>query len=156
MFAPPRSAPLHTWLVPVLLAIGAIAGCAGDPRTPGERIASEAEAMREAVRESIDDPGRRAQILALVDESAGLIEAQLHDLQQLSQTLRRINVDPDATRSSIEDVLSAFEVERRARRQRVLDNHFAMAQLTQPDEWSRIIGHELAALGQLGQLEETR
>jgi len=145
--------PLRALLLTLLFALAALAGCARDQRAPSGVVLDAMQATRDAVRESVDDTDRRAQLLELVDELEGLFLAQTGDLEELSRTLRRINADPDATRSAFDAEISAYQERRRARRAEAVDLHFAMMDVTRPQEWSSIVRRELDAFEALGRIE---
>jgi hypothetical protein len=136
------------------LVAGALSGCARDRRSTAEVVGDAMQATRAAVADAVDDRERRAELLALVDQLDGLLQAQGADLEELSRRLRRLNADPDATRSAFEASIATYQERRRARRARALDIHFAMIERTEVDEWERIVDRELDALEAIGRLEE--
>jgi chlorite dismutase len=141
-------------LTTLALVAGALAGCARDRRSAAEVVDDAMRATRDAVEDAVEDRARRAELLALVDELDGLLQAQADDLEELSRRLRRLNADPDATRSAFEASTASYQERRRARRARALDIHFAMIERTEVDEWERIVDRELEALEAMGRLEE--
>jgi len=153
---PRRKTCIRCWILPLTLSLatGALAGCARERRTPVEVIADAMQATRSAIRDEVDDRQRRAELLGLVDELDGLLQAQSTDLEQLSRRLRDINADPAATRSAFEAEIATCRERRLARRSRAVDVHFAMMQRTRPEEWERIVERELGALEALGRIDE--
>ena len=157
----PATAPAAGWdpmpqralLLTLLIALGALVGCARDRPAPAEIVRDAMQATRDAVQDAVDDKQRRGQLLEFVDELEGLFLSQTGDLEELSRDLRRIHADPDATRSAFDAEISGYQERRRARRTRAVDLHFAMMDVTRPDEWSRIIRRELDAIEALGRIE---
>lgn len=136
-----------------LTLAAALAGCARERRAPAELIGDSMRATRDAVEEVVADGQRRTRLLVLVDDLEGLLQAQSADLADLSARLRRINADPDATRSAFEAEVASYTERRRARRSRALDVHFAMMELTSAEEWDEIVERELDAMDALQDLE---
>ena len=142
--------PQRALLLTLLIVLGTLAGCARDRRALATIVRDSMQATRAAVQDCVDDADRRGRLLVFVDELEGLFLAQTGDLEQLSRDLRRINADPDATRSAFDAQVSAYQERRRARRTHAVDLHFAMMDVTRPEEWSRIVRSELDAFEALG------
>ena len=136
-------------LLTLVLVGGGLAGCARERRAPAEVIDDAMQATRDAIKDSVEDRQRRGQLLALVDDLEQLLQAQSADLQELSLRLRRLNADPDATRSAFETEVAVYKERRRARRTRALDIHYTMMDLTRPEEWDDIVERELGAMDAL-------
>lgn len=124
----------------------ALAGCAKAPKTTAELVGGPMLEMRQAVERNVVDPGRRAQLLALVGELDGVLQAHSKDLYALSNDLSRLNADYDATREAFDTLASTFAQRSQVRKERALDLHFQMVALTSVEEWNPISKREVEAL----------
>jgi len=124
----------------------ALAGCAKSPITTAELVGGPMLEMRQAVDRNVADPSRQTQLLALVGELDGVLQAHSRDLNTLSGDLSRLNADYDATREAFDTLASAFAQRSQVRKERALDLHFQMVALTSVEEWSPISKREVEAL----------
>lgn len=143
----------RSWIA-ILLGCVALVGCKSEPGSPLEVVRSGMAATREAVRESVADPARAAQLLAKVDELEALLVDQSRELDESALELRRLNAEPDAERAELVAAIRQHTESRRARRARALDVHFDMIALTTEEEWGRIARREREVLGAMGRLSE--
>jgi hypothetical protein len=133
----------------LLAAAIALAGCADKSQPPRQKIAHALQEMSDDVSRQVGDPQRAARLQRAIDG----LDADLTELQgaaeKLRADLRALNADPAATRAQFEQLLDAFDAERRHLRERVMQRHFEFLAATSADEWAVLAPHEQDALGAL-------
>jgi hypothetical protein len=113
------------------------AGC-GNPPTRGEAIERYGTELREAVSSNIDDPGRRAQTLQVVDRIKALHVRFSKETADYIDAFRRLNTDYDATRPAFDELFAHYEAQRTKARNEALDLHYELAARATEGEWKAI------------------
>lgn len=116
-----------------------VAGCAGKEKSSAADVESQAfEDLRSEIREVIDDPARAAEAIGLVNTMSDELIALRTDVADRKRRARQLNADYDASRVDFVAFAEQIDAERRANRQRVLDEHHALLTLVTPEEWAAI------------------
>jgi capsule polysaccharide export protein KpsE/RkpR len=116
-----------------------VAACAGKGKSSATDVEAQAfEDLRSEIREVIDDPARAAEAIALVNALPDELSALRRDVADRKRRARQLNADYDASRADFEALAEQFNRERRAGRQRVLDEHREFLALVTPEEWAEI------------------
>ena len=138
--------PSRAWLLlgiaVVVIALSACFIFRSEPIGPAEAIA----AMRETIREEIDDPAKADAVLALVDRMDSHISGFVEVAREHRAKLRELNARYDTSR---EEFVEAFETSRTKRRQirdRVVKTQLEMREMVSADEWSVISERQVQVL----------
>ncbi len=131
---------LFAVLAPCVL-LGLVSGCSmfGKKEKAEFKPGSEwIEDMRDRVRENIEDPGKKTDMLAVVDQ----VEKDLWELdrvvRKLYANLRTLNDNYNASPEEFRKVISEFEADRKEVRDRIVDSRFKMRDLSTPEEWKKL------------------
>jgi hypothetical protein len=115
----------------------AVCGCGTKP-TSSETINRYTDKLSTAVSTNVPDEGRRAQMLAIVNQLQAL---QIHFSQQTAdfvQSYRKLNADHGAPRPAFDQLFSDYNAKRIKARNDALDLHFKLASLATATEWNSI------------------
>jgi hypothetical protein len=140
-------ARLHRLWMPAALLTGAtLIGCSSNKLQGSEAVAAELGRMRAAATAQVGDTERRSRLLQAIDG----LQADLGELRSVdfdtTTRIRALNTRPDVTRTEMERALDAFDQQRRAARDKVLQRHFELTALTTPQEWKQLAKLERKAL----------
>ena len=119
-----------TTLVP-LLALVLTAGCSFMRKAPTD----PAEDLRTAIQETVPDEERRAELLALTDEWAELVDKLAESLVEARGTLDQLVSDYDSEREDFDEFFADYETRRTDLGERVVKLHVAMRELATDEEW---------------------
>ena len=115
-----------------------LSGCANNKATPAEIEQQAFDDLRTELREAIDDPGRAAAAVAVVDE----LEVDLADLRQRievrKQRVRALNADYYTPRAEFEAYLNQVAQEIRQNRNQVSDTYERFLAAVNADERAAI------------------
>lgn len=129
-----------------LVVLALVCGCASQPRTPDEAMRGAVEGLRDAVLDSVDDPGRQARALALVDD----LDREVRDLARANRALAlesaQLFANYDTTKRDFDQFLGAVQKGRDRMRQRLLDVRLGLAALLSADEWRALARADSDAL----------
>jgi len=128
-----------------VLALCALLGLASGCSTFGKKEKAEFEPgtewiedMRARVIENIEDPGKKTQMLALVDQTEeDLLEVDRLMLK-LYADLSKLGENYNATPEEFQTVITEFEAHRNEVRDRVIENRFKMRDMSTPEEWKKL------------------
>ncbi|HVY04735.1 MAG TPA: hypothetical protein VHB46_02040 [Burkholderiales bacterium] len=141
MTAPDR---LLLWLAIGLVTIAS--GCSGRGVTREEAIADALDAMRAAARQHIADMQRQPVVLKAIDGLQAELASFDDALRLGMEQVRALNANPDTSRADLEVALKSLDAGRKQARQRILQRHFEIIDMTSADEWSTLAPHEKRAL----------
>lgn len=105
--------------------------------------------MSEAVPKAVPDANRAALVQVAIGRLDGDLAGLRTSLDQFEMDLRSLNARREVSRAQLAERLDLFDVERKAARSRVLDDHLQMATAptTTAAEWKQLSGYERSALG---------
>jgi Mg2+ and Co2+ transporter CorA len=99
------------------------------------------EDMRDRIEKNIEDPNKKTDLLALVDQ----IEKDLVELdrvvQKLYADLRTLNDNYNASPEEYRKVISEFEADRKEVQDRIVNSRFKMRDLSTPEEWKKLVDY---------------
>jgi hypothetical protein len=133
----------HSLLVVLALCVllGLFFGCskAGKKEKNEFKPGSEwIEDMRERVADEIEDPGKKTEMLAVVDQ----LEKDLWELdrivQKLYADLGTLTKDYNAIPEAFHKAIAEFEADRQVIRDRIINSRFKMRDLSTPEEWEEL------------------
>ena len=119
-----------TTFVP-LLALVLTAGCSSMRKT----LTDPAEDLRTAIQGAVAVEERRAELLALSDEWAGLVDKVAESLVEARRTLDQLVSDYDSEREDFDEFFADYETLRTELRERVIKLHVAMREFATDEEW---------------------
>jgi hypothetical protein len=128
----------HAVAVVVLGAIILLCSCADTGRTPEQTIQAASQELRQSVSGNVADPGRRDQMLALIDQIEATQRTFSTQAADLAAQYSKMNADYDAPRARFEQLFADFNAQRIQSRDRILDLHFRLAALATEQEWKPI------------------
>lgn len=129
---------------PVLSALLVIAltstmvGCGGQKPTTAEAVARYGQDLRDAVTTGVQDEGRRAQLLDIVNQVEALQNGFSQETKDFVTSYRKLNIDYDAERPAFERLFANYNAKRVEARTKALALHFRMAAIASPKEWKAI------------------
>lgn len=131
--------PLLFALLALCLPLGLTYGCSKIGKDAEFEPGIEwIEDMRDRVRESIEDPGKKTRMLALVDQTE-------KDLLEVDRIVRKLYVDLDTLGDNynsipeeFQKVIAEFEADRKKVVDRIKDSRFMMRDLSTPEEWKEL------------------
>jgi hypothetical protein len=125
-----------------IVMISAIAlatpGCRGAQLTPGQVIQNSSQKLRQAVSSNVGEEGRKAQMLAVVDQIEAVQGSLSKETADFIQSYRKLNADYDAPRAAFDQLFSDYNGQRIKARNQALDLHFQLASLASANEWGPI------------------
>jgi hypothetical protein len=113
----------------------ALGGCAGTKLTPEETLQGASQELRQTVSKNVGDPGRRQQMLGLVDQIESTQRSFSAQAAEFAAQYSRMNADYDTARARFEELFSDYNSRRIQSRDRILDLHFQLAALATTEEW---------------------
>jgi hypothetical protein len=125
--------------VVAVLILGSIAlalgGCAGATLTPEETLQGASQELRQTVSKNVGDPGRRQQMLGLVDQIESTQRSFSAQAAEFAAQYSRMNADYGTARAQFEELFSDFNSRRIQSRDRILELHFQLAAMATAQEW---------------------
>ena len=139
----------------ILAMLGASAilfsACSNNPKSPEDIEAQAFDDMRNEVRENIDDPGREADVLAIVDQLQIELKELRETAEQRRQELYELNADYDTTREQFAELLRQYDAELEERHSNFLKTRLEFISATTSDEWSAMVKSNTKAMAALAQ-----
>jgi hypothetical protein len=114
-----------------------VAGCGTKPTT-NETINRYSEKLSAAVSANVPEEGRRAQMLAVVNQLQSLQLRFNQETADFVQSYRKLNADHDSARPAFDQLFSDYNAKRIKARSEALDLHFKLASLATATEWGPI------------------
>lgn len=133
-------------LAAAVFATAMIAACSENRLPQGGAGARAMQDMRDEVSRIVVDAQRREKLHAAIlryEDELRTFEQTVLEFQEL---LHALNSDPGASADQFSDLISRYEVERKAARARLLKIHFDLLGLTTEDEWRSIAKREAKLL----------
>jgi hypothetical protein len=127
------------WVCAVTLTVS---GCGTKP-TANETINRYSEKLSAAVSAKVTEEGRRAQMLAIVNQMQALQLRFNQETADFVQSYRKLNAGHDATRPAFDQLFSDYNTKRIKARNQALDLHFKLASLATATEWDPIVKAEM-------------
>jgi hypothetical protein len=125
-----------------IVMISAIAlatpGCRGAQLTPEQVIQNSSQKLRQAVSSNVSEEGRKAQMLAVVDQMEAVQGSLSKETADFIQSYRKLNADYDAPRAAFDQLFSDYNGQRVKARNQAIDLHFQLASLASASEWGPI------------------
>ena len=119
-------------------AASLVCGCGGKKPTKEEAIARYGQELHDVVADKVQDEGRKAQMLQIVDRLEALQLHFGHDTEALVASYRKLNGDYEARRAAFDQLFADYNATRIRSRGEALDLHFQLAALATDDEWRPI------------------
>ena len=94
--------------------------------------------MQERVAEDIEDPAKKIDMLALVDQAEKDLSQLDRVVQKLYADLGTLNDNYNSTPEEYQKVISGFEADRKEVWDRVADSRFKMRDLATTEEWETL------------------
>jgi hypothetical protein len=113
------------------------AGCGTKP-TSSETINRYSDKLSTAVSANVPDEGRRAQMLAIVNQLQALQVRFSQETADFVQSYRKLNADYAAARPAFDQLFSDYNAKRIRARNEALDLHFKLTSLATATEWDAI------------------
>jgi hypothetical protein len=131
----------------VCLASATASGCKSttpSPEQTTERTTEKStEKLRQTISKEVGEPGRREQMLRLVDQ-IDIAEGNFNkDVSAFVTTYESVNADYDAPRATFDHLFSDFDADRTRARTQILDLHFKLTSLATDKEWGPIADAEM-------------
>jgi hypothetical protein len=114
-----------------------VPGCGTKPTT-NETINRYSEKLSAAVSSNVPEEGRRAQMLAIVNQLQALQLRFNQETADFVQSYRKLNADYGATRPAFDHLFSDYNAKRIKARNEALNLHFKLASLATATEWDPI------------------
>jgi len=133
-----------------VLTIGAgLTGCATPkPQTAEEKVQASASDLREVLESTIQDAGRRQQMLVLVDRAEADLKAGAVELAGLLKEQERLNADYNASRDEFRKLGDRMQAVRKEYRAKTISARQSLASLATDQEWKKITSRDRAIFGQ--------
>jgi hypothetical protein len=132
----------------VFMAGVCITGCASSkPQSTEEQTRANAADLRESLKDTVKDPGRLQQMLAITDQAAVDLETRATKLATLLKEQDLLNTNYNASKDEFRQLGDRMLTVRKEMRSKVISTRQALAQLATDDEWKKITSRDLAILG---------
>ena len=118
--------------------LGLVSGCGKKEKAAFEPGSKWIEDMQERVAEDIEDPAKKIDMLALVDQAEKDLSQLDRVVQKLYADLDTLNDNYNSTPEEYQKVISGFEADRKEVWDRVADSRFKMRDLATIEEWETL------------------
>ena len=122
-----------------IAVISVFAACGGKGPVAPEDVQAEAFAdLRATVEGVIGDPGRKTEVLALLDQFEADVATLRESMVERRAELRRLNADYDTTREELSTYAATMESRIQDNRRQLLEARGRLVAATTEDEWDAI------------------
>lgn len=124
----------------VLVAIAAIAlaACASHEQSPQDEARAAFDDVRKAVKTIVTDPGRAAQVTALVNEVERNFREAAADVGARRAAVQRLASNYDTPQAELEAALAKVRESMRANRKKFGDTRRRLAEILTREEWEAL------------------
>ena len=115
-----------------------VVGCKSSTPTPDAGAQKYMQQLREAVSGTVEDPGRKDRMLALVGQMESVEKGFNQDVSAFVGSFRLLNTNYNTPRSEFDALFQNYDGQRIQARDRFLALHFQLTALATAEEWKRI------------------
>ena len=136
------------WLFFVLVLcvlLGLFSGCSisgKKEKAEIERGSKWVEDMQDRIKDEIEDPDKKNEMLALIVQTEKDLEGLDRVFQKLYADMGTLNDNYNARPEEYQKVFSEFEAGRKKAHNRILDSRFKIRDLSTPEEWKELMEME--------------